>query len=136
MISFFKIYIFISFIFISWRLITLKYYSGFCHTLTWISHDLHVFPIPKPPPASHPIPYLWVFLVHQPWSLVSSSNLGWWCFTLDSILVSMLFSYSERIALNDFFYDQIQLFELLSSKMAVVKIMYVPTDDNVFCLHE
>ena len=25
-------------IFISWRLITLQYCSGFCHTLTWISH--------------------------------------------------------------------------------------------------
>ena len=27
--------------FISWRLITLQYCSGFCHTLTWISHGLH-----------------------------------------------------------------------------------------------
>ena len=27
--------LFFSFIFISWRLITLQYYSGFCHTLTW-----------------------------------------------------------------------------------------------------
>ena len=26
------------FIFISWRLISLQYCSGFCHTLTWISH--------------------------------------------------------------------------------------------------
>ena len=25
---------FFSFIFISWRLITLQYFSGFCHTLT------------------------------------------------------------------------------------------------------
>ena len=33
------IYLFIhSFIFISWRLITLQYCSGFCHTLTRISH--------------------------------------------------------------------------------------------------
>ena len=29
---------FFSFIFISWRVITLQYCSGFCHTLTWISH--------------------------------------------------------------------------------------------------
>ena len=30
---------FFSFIFIiSWRLITLQYCSGFCHTLTWLSH--------------------------------------------------------------------------------------------------
>ena len=27
-----------SFIFINWRLITWQYCSGFCHTLTWISH--------------------------------------------------------------------------------------------------
>ena len=31
-------FFFPSFIFISWRLITLQYCSGFCHTLTWISH--------------------------------------------------------------------------------------------------
>ena len=30
---------FFSFTFISWRLITLQYCSGFCHTLTWISHE-------------------------------------------------------------------------------------------------
>ena len=29
---------FFSFIFISWRIITLQYCSGFCLTLTWISH--------------------------------------------------------------------------------------------------
>ena len=31
-------FIFFSFIFISWRLITLQYCSGFCHTLIWIIH--------------------------------------------------------------------------------------------------
>ena len=30
--------IFFPFIFISWRLITLQYCSGFCYTLAWISH--------------------------------------------------------------------------------------------------
>ena len=30
--------IFFPFIFISWRLITLQYCSGFCHALTWVSH--------------------------------------------------------------------------------------------------
>ena len=39
---------FFSFIFISWRLIMLQYCSGFCHTLTWISHGftcvkIHLF---------------------------------------------------------------------------------------------
>ena len=32
------------FFFISWRLITLQYYSGFCHTLTRISHGFTCIP--------------------------------------------------------------------------------------------
>ena len=53
---FFKIYFFFSFIFISWRLITLQYCSGFCHTLTWISHGFTCVPHPDPP--SHLPPHL------------------------------------------------------------------------------
>ena len=37
------------FIFISCRLITLQYCSGFCHTLTWISHGFTCAPHPDPP---------------------------------------------------------------------------------------
>ena len=37
-------WIFFFFIFISWRLITLQYCSGFCHTLTWISHGFTCIP--------------------------------------------------------------------------------------------
>ena len=40
---------FFSFTFISWRLISLQYCSGFCHTLTWISHGLTCVPHPDPP---------------------------------------------------------------------------------------
>ena len=70
---------------------TLQYCSGFCHTLTWISHRFTCVPHPDPP--SLPIPSLWVFPVHQPWALVSCIQPGLViCFTLDSILVSMLFS--------------------------------------------
>ena len=41
--------LFFSFIFISWRLITLQYCSGFCHTLTWISHRFTSIPHSYPP---------------------------------------------------------------------------------------
>ena len=72
------IYLFIfSFIFISWRLITLQYCSGFCHTLIWISHGFTCIPHPDPP--SHlplcPIPLglpsapgLSTCLMHPTWA--------------------------------------------------------------------
>ena len=50
--------LFFSFIFVSWRLITLKYCSGFCHTLTWTSHGFTCIPHPDPPShlPLYPIP--------------------------------------------------------------------------------
>ena len=39
LLPFFLTSCFFSFIYISWRLITLQYCSGFCHTLIWISHE-------------------------------------------------------------------------------------------------
>ena len=50
--------LFFPFIFISWRLTTLQYCSGFCHTLTWISHGFTCIPHPDPPShfPLYPIP--------------------------------------------------------------------------------
>ena len=55
--------------------------------------DLHVFPIPIPPPISFSTRSLWVFPVHQARALASCIQPGLViCFTLDNIHVSMLFS--------------------------------------------
>ena len=88
-----SLFIFFSFIFISWGLITLQYCSGFCHTLTWISHGFTCVPHPNPPYhlPFHPIP--WVFPVHQARARISCIQPGLLiCFAIDNIHVSMLFS--------------------------------------------
>ena len=41
-----------NFIYFNWRLITLQYCSGFCHTFTWVSHGCTCVPHPETP--SHP----------------------------------------------------------------------------------
>ena len=55
---FYNLILFFPFIFISWRLITLQYGSGFCHTLTWISHGVTciLHPDPHSHLPLHPIP--------------------------------------------------------------------------------
>ena len=91
---FYFIFYFFPIIFISWRLITLQYCSGFCHTLTGISHGFTCVPHPGPPPPTFlPIPSLWVIPVYQPQALVSCIQPGLAiCFTLDNIHASVLFS--------------------------------------------
>ena len=53
-LSFFFFFIY----FISWRLITSKHCSGFCHTLTWVSHGVTCILHPERPShlCLHPIP--------------------------------------------------------------------------------
>ena len=70
---------YIFFFFISWRLITLQYCSGFCHTLTWISHGFTCIPhpYPPPPPPSPPDPSGYSQCT-RPEHLSHASNLGWW----------------------------------------------------------
>ena len=70
--------IFFSCIFISWRLITLQYCSGFCHTLTGISHGFTCVPHPDPPSRLPPHPTtLGPSQCTSPELLSHASNLGW-----------------------------------------------------------
>ena len=66
------------FFYFNWSLITLQYCSGFCHTLTWISHACICVPHPESP--SHLLPH------HIPLgcpsapalsALFHASNLDW-----------------------------------------------------------
>ena len=104
-----KFLFFNSFIYFNWRLITLKYCGGFCHTSTWINHACTCVPTPEAPPVSLPMtslilekvllygmPAFWrVLIINGCWVLLKafsasveiitwflSFNLLIWCFTL------------------------------------------------------
>ena len=114
--KFSKVPTFLFFFFFSWRLITLQYCSGFCHTLKESAMDLYVFPIPIPSPTSLSTQSLWVFPVHQVWALVPCIQPGMViCFTLDNIHVLMLFSWNippspSPTESKSLFYTSVSLF--------------------------
>ena len=81
----YSFFFFPPFICISWRLITLQYCSGFCHTLTWISHGFTCVPHPVPPshlppnpiPLGHPsAPALSTCLMHP--TCIYSLSMNQW----------------------------------------------------------
>ena len=57
-VRWYLIVVFLKINYFNWRLITLKYCGGFCHTFTWISHKCTCVPHPNPPSylPPHPIP--------------------------------------------------------------------------------
>ena len=83
---------FFSFYF-NWRVITLQYCGGFCHTVTWISHGCTCVPHRDPPShlPPHPIPQ-----GHPSAPALSTlphaSNLDWRSISHMIIHVSALFS--------------------------------------------
>ena len=93
------LYNFFPFIFISWRLITLQYCSGFCHTLTWISHGFTCVPHPDPPShlPLHPIPLgqpsvpaLNTSLMHPTWA---GDQFHPWYYTCFNAILSYIIFY-------------------------------------------
>ena len=71
-------FFFFPFIFVSWRLITLQYCSGFCHTLTWISHGITCVPHPDLPSDLPLHPISGSSQCTSPEHLSHASNLGRW----------------------------------------------------------
>ena len=91
----FNIYfLFKKLIYFNWRLITLQYCSGFCHTLTWISHGytcVHPFRNSLPSPStSHPPGLSQCTGFECPASCIELGLAV--CFTYGDIHVSVLFS--------------------------------------------
>ena len=92
--SFFKI-LFIFKIYLNWRLITLQYCGGFCHTLTWISHGSTCVPHPETP--SH-LPLHPIHLVCPSAPVLSAlfhaSNLD--CSSVSHMIIYMFQCYSLK----------------------------------------
>ena len=77
-------------IYFNWRLITLQYCGGFCHTLTWISHGCTCVPHPDPPSPSHPSGSSQCTSLEHPVPCIKRGLVIY--FTYDNIHVSVLFS--------------------------------------------
>ena len=82
------------FIYFNWSLITLQHCSGFCHTLTWISHGCTCVPHPEPPshlppPSLRVVPVHWLWVpcfMHKTWT----GRLFHICNTRISMLLSQI----------------------------------------------
>ena len=77
-------------IYFNWRLITLQYCGGFCHTFTWISHVCTCVPHPDPPSPYHPSGSSQCTGPERSASCIKPGLAI--CFAYGNIHVSMLFS--------------------------------------------
>ena len=87
------------FLFFNWRLITLQYCSGFCHTLTWISHGCTCVSHPEPPSHLPPYPYTLAKLysiVEKAQSKISYSPLFLWKLFVFWLFLRRLWASEDR----------------------------------------
>ena len=91
---YYALILFYLFIYFNWRLITSQYCSGFCYTLTWISHGCTCVPHPEPPvpppSPSHPSGSSQCTSPEHPVSCIEPGLAI--CFTYGNIRASVLFS--------------------------------------------
>ena len=82
-------------IYFNWRLITLQYCGGFCHTLTWISHRCTCVPHPESPShlPPHPIPLGYPSAPALS-ALFHASNLDW--SSISRMIIYMFQCYSLK----------------------------------------
>ena len=79
----------------NWRLITLQYCGGFCHTFTWIRHGCTCVPHPEPPPHLPPHPITQGHPSAPALSTLShASNLEWW--SISHMIIYMFQCYSLK----------------------------------------
>ena len=87
--------VFCLFFYFNWRIFTLQYCGGFCHTFTWISHGCTRVPHPDPqsPLLPHPIPQ-----GHPSAPALNTPshawNLGWW--SISQMIIYMFQCYSLK----------------------------------------
>ena len=84
-------------LFFFWRLITLQYCSGFCHTLTWISHEYTCVLHPELPSHFPPPPISQCHPSAPALSTLSyASNLNWW--SISHMIICMFQCYSLKLS--------------------------------------
>ena len=77
----------------NWRLVTLQYCGGFCHTLTWISHGCPCVPHPETPSHLPPRPIPQGCPSAPALSaLFHASNLDWWSISHTVIYMFQFYS--------------------------------------------
>ena len=79
----------------NWRLITLQYCSGFCHTLTWISHGFTCAPHPEHPShfPPHQRPSGKAYVARQRAPAVPKDKCSWrgWWFLWKHLVITQAF---------------------------------------------